>query len=31
MFVFEVPEIGEGVVECEIVKWLTTEGDSRSA
>ena len=27
MFVFEVPEIGEGVVECEIVKWLTTEGE----
>ena len=28
MFVFELPEIGEGVVEGEIVKWLVQEGES---
>jgi pyruvate/2-oxoglutarate dehydrogenase complex dihydrolipoamide acyltransferase (E2) component len=28
MFVFELPEIGEGVVEGEIVKWLTQVGES---
>jgi len=27
MFVFELPEVGEGVVEGEIVKWLVTVGD----
>ena len=27
MFVFELPEIGEGVVEGEIVKWLANEGE----
>lgn len=27
-FVFELPEIGEGVVEGEIVAWLVGEGDS---
>jgi pyruvate dehydrogenase E2 component (dihydrolipoamide acetyltransferase) len=27
MFTFELPEIGEGVVEGEIVKWLVHEGD----
>lgn len=27
-FVFELPEIGEGVVEGEIVAWLVAEGDS---
>jgi len=27
MFVFELPEIGEGVIEGEIVKWLVAEGD----
>jgi pyruvate dehydrogenase E2 component (dihydrolipoamide acetyltransferase) len=27
MFVFELPEIGEGVVEGEIVKWLASEGE----
>ena len=27
MFVFEIPEVGEGVVEAEIVKWLIEEGD----
>ena len=26
MFVFELPEVGEGVVEAEIVKWLIEEG-----
>src|SRR6185436_11226039 len=28
MFVFELPEIGEGVVEGEIVKWLAQVGES---
>ncbi|MAY81986.1 MAG: hypothetical protein CL930_14555 [Deltaproteobacteria bacterium] len=27
MYVFELPEIGEGVVEGEIVQWLAQEGD----
>jgi len=27
MFVFQLPEIGEGVVEGEIVKWRVNEGD----
>ncbi len=27
MFVFHLPEIGEGVVEGEIVRWLVREGD----
>ena len=27
MYVFELPEIGEGVVEGEIVKWLVNEGE----
>ena len=27
MFVFGLPEVGEGVVEAEIVKWLIEEGD----
>ncbi len=27
MYVFELPEIGEGVVEGEIVKWLAQEGE----
>ena len=27
MFVFELPEIGEGVVEGEIVRWLVSQGD----
>lgn len=27
MFTFELPEIGEGVVEGEIVRWLVNEGD----
>jgi pyruvate/2-oxoglutarate dehydrogenase complex dihydrolipoamide acyltransferase (E2) component len=27
MYVFELPEIGEGVVEGEIVKWLASEGE----
>mgnify|MGYP001461673420 CR=1 FL=1 len=26
-FVFELPEIGEGVVEGEIVAWLVSQGD----
>lgn len=28
MFVFELPEIGEGVVEGEIVRWLVQEGQA---
>ena len=31
MFTFELPEIGEGVVEGEIVRWLVAEGDQISA
>ena len=31
MFTFQLPEIGEGVVEGEIVKWLVHEGDVISA
>ena len=27
MYVFELPEVGEGVVEGEIVKWLVEPGD----
>jgi pyruvate/2-oxoglutarate dehydrogenase complex dihydrolipoamide acyltransferase (E2) component len=27
-FVFELPEIGEGVVEGEIVAWLVGEGEA---
>lgn len=28
MYIFELPEIGEGVVEGEVVRWLVAEGDS---
>lgn len=28
MFVFELPEVGEGVIEGELVKWLVSVGDS---
>ncbi|MEC7984621.1 MAG: dihydrolipoamide acetyltransferase family protein [Myxococcota bacterium] len=28
MFVFDLPEVGEGVVEGELVKWLVSKGDS---
>src|SRR4051812_35615776 len=28
MFVFELPEIGEGVVEGEVVRWLVKPGDA---
>jgi pyruvate dehydrogenase E2 component (dihydrolipoamide acetyltransferase) len=28
MFVFELPEVGEGVIEGELVKWLVSIGDS---
>ncbi len=31
MYIFELPEVGEGVVEAEIVKWLVSEGDTVSA
>jgi pyruvate dehydrogenase E2 component (dihydrolipoamide acetyltransferase) len=31
MFVFELPEVGEGVVEGEIVKWLVSEGEMVSS
>ena len=31
MFVFELPEIGEGVVEGEIVRWLVKEGEAIQA
>lgn len=31
MFVFELPEVGEGVVEAEIVKWLVETGDAVQA
>ena len=31
MYTFELPEVGEGVVEAEIVKWLISEGDTVSA
>ena len=27
MYTFELPEIGEGVLEGEVVKWLVSEGD----
>ena len=30
MFVFELPEIGEGVVEGEVVRWLVKVGDDVS-
>ncbi|MAA79827.1 MAG: hypothetical protein CL916_11270 [Deltaproteobacteria bacterium] len=28
MFVFELPEVGEGVIEGELVKWLVSVGDT---
>ena len=28
MFVFDLPEVGEGVIEGELVKWLVSTGDS---
>ena len=28
MFVFDLPEVGEGVIEGELVKWLVSIGDS---
>ena len=28
MYIFELPEIGEGVVEGEVVRWLVAEGDA---
>ena len=31
MYIFELPEVGEGVVEAEIVKWLISEGDTVNA
>ena len=31
MFVFQLPEIGEGVVEGEVVRWLVNVGDMVSA
>ena len=30
MYTFELPEIGEGVLEGEVVKWLVAEGDTVS-
>ena len=30
MFEFKLPDIGEGVTEGELVKWLVKEGDSIS-
>ena len=31
MFVFDLPEVGEGVVEGELVKWLVSVGDTVQA
>ena len=31
MYTFELPEIGEGVVEGEIVQWLVNPGDDIAA
>ena len=28
MFVFDLPEVGEGVIEGELVKWLVSTGDN---
>jgi pyruvate/2-oxoglutarate dehydrogenase complex dihydrolipoamide acyltransferase (E2) component len=31
MFVFKLPEIGEGVIEGEVVKWLVSQGETIAA